>query len=87
MALMTNIEKIRCSIGIQRENVCPGGITKPDLITAIDAVDTWVENNAISFNSALPISFRTNATITQKVELLGYVLMRKIGKLKVEEDK
>ncbi len=53
------------------------GITKTDLRAAVDAADAWVDSNAASFNSALPVAFRTNATASQKALLLvAVVLMR-----------
>jgi hypothetical protein len=52
-------------------------ITKPDLREAVDAADAWVDSNAASFNAALPETFRTNATQSQKSLLLvAVVLMR-----------
>jgi hypothetical protein len=60
--------------------------TKPDLLAAVAAVDTWVDDNATAYNSALPLAFRTEATAVQKAALLGYVIWRRIGKLSVTED-
>lgn len=52
-------------------------VTKVDLKNAVDATDLWVENNAASYNLALPTPFRTNATAEQKSLLLvAVVLMR-----------
>jgi len=87
MALMTKIDQFRCSIAFQRDGVCPGNITKPDLMAAINAIDQWIEANKLSFNAALPLPFRTNVTVEQKAMLLAYVLWRKIGRLRVEEDR
>lgn len=60
--------------------------TKPDLATAVAAIDQWVEDNTAEFNQALPQPFRGTATTAQKVELLAYVLWRRIGRLRVPED-
>jgi hypothetical protein len=69
-----------------RDHICPGGITKPQLAAAIAAIDDWIDSNQASFNSALPTAFRTTATTAEKAELFGYVLWRRIGKLKTQED-
>ena len=53
------------------------GIIKSDLNAAVDAADSWVDSNAASYNSALPATFRANATPGQKSLLLvAVVLMR-----------
>lgn len=59
----------------------PPNITKPDLRTAVDAVDAWLDDNAASFNQALPDSFKTTATTQQKYLLLLYVLLKRMGKV------
>jgi hypothetical protein len=59
---------------------------KADLRAAVDATDTWVDNNAASYNSALPTAFRTNANAQQKSLLLCWVVMRRAGLLRAEED-
>lgn len=53
------------------------GINKADLRAAVDAVDTWVENNQASFNSALPETARTGLTANQKAVLLMYVVNKR----------
>jgi hypothetical protein len=60
------------------------GLTKPDVLAAVAAVDDWAEANAAAYNSALPVPFRTTATAPQKALLLAYVCMRRAGILKVE---
>lgn len=55
----------------------PGSVLKADLREAVDAADQWVEDNASSFNSALPAKFRTAADVSQKIVLLSYVLERR----------
>jgi len=46
---------------------------------AADAADQWADDNAASFNSALPVAFRTTATTAQKTLLLSYVILRRAG--------
>lgn len=80
MAVLPDIDRKKIWVGLMRywsrlhETV---GVNKTDLRAAVDAADTWVDNNAASYNSALPTTFRTNATQNQKSLLLvAVVLMR-----------
>lgn len=70
-----------------RENLTSiTGFTKADLRAAVEAIDGWIDANQSSFNQALPLEFRTGATVAQKVSLMAYVLWRRIGRLRCEED-
>lgn len=71
---------------MREETAEPHAFTKPQLAAAVTAADQWVEDNAASFNAALPVAFRTSASVAQKVALLGFVLWRRIGRLRVSED-
>lgn len=62
------------------------GITKPDLRAAVEATDQWIEDNAASYNAALPQPFRSQASMVQKTLLFCYVAMRRAGILRTEED-
>lgn len=55
------------------------GITKTDLQAAVNAADDWADTNAASYNSALPATFRTNATASQKALLLAVVVLARYG--------
>lgn len=50
-----------------------------DIKAAVDATDTWIDNNQVSFNAALPEPFKTNATQEQKTLMLVYVTMKRSG--------
>lgn len=52
-------------------------MVKADLRAAIDAVDDWINANSASYNSALPVTARTNMTPTQKALLLMFVVSRR----------
>lgn len=70
-----------------REQLTPtSGFTKADLTAAVAAADDWMDTNQASYNTALPVGFRTNATTAQKAELFAYVLWRRIGRLRAQED-
>jgi len=49
-------------------------LAKADLRAAVDAIDDWVENNAASFNSAIPEPARSSLNHKQKVRLLYMVI-------------
>jgi hypothetical protein len=69
-----------------RENITTTSFTKADLLAAVAATDDWIEANLASFNQALPQPFRAAATTEQKAEIFAYVLWRRIGRLRAQED-
>lgn len=86
MALDTSARQ-RVTAQWMRENTSTtAGFTKTDLAAAVAALDDWIDANQASFNAALPSAFRTNATAAQKAALFGYVLWRRIGRLRADED-
>lgn len=52
-------------------------LLKTDLRAAVDAADAWVDANAASYNSALPLTARGALTVRQKALLLAYVILRR----------
>lgn len=56
------------------EKVGPMTHVKPSLKAAAIAANQWVDDNAASFNAALPQPFKRDATIAQKNALLWAVL-------------
>ncbi len=52
-------------------------LTKLELRAAVDAVDTWINDNQASFNSAIPNPARTNLMANQKAELLLYIVKKR----------
>ena len=55
-------------------------ISKSDLLAAVGATDTWIENNQASYNTALPATFRTNATLAQKTLLFCIVAAMRVSR-------
>ena len=52
-------------------------VVKQDIKDAIEATDAWIDTNDAAFNAALPLTFRNNATQSQKALLFCAVtLMR-----------
>lgn len=50
---------------------------KAELRAAFDAADQWMEDNKESYNSALPVAFRTAASARAKAYLLARVLNKR----------
>ncbi len=77
MAVLPTLDRQRIWRGIMRywsaQRDILAGCTKTDLQAAINAADDWIDSNAASYNSALPATFRTNATVAQKAFLLAMV--------------
>ena len=72
MAVLTNADRLelwaefmRYSSNIREEI----GLDKAELRAAVDATDTWIDNNQASFNNALPAAAKANLTQKQKVRL------------------
>lgn len=86
MAVLDSTNRTRCGNQLMRDGRCPGAVKKGDLRAAIDATDDWIEANGAAYNLALPLAFRTNATLQQKVLLFCYVAMRRAGLLRAQED-
>ena len=55
------------------------GCDKADLLAAINATDTWIEDNQGAYNTALPNPFKTNATTTQKTLLFCAVAAMRVS--------
>lgn len=50
---------------------------KADLRAAVNALDSWLNSNAASANTALPQPFRGAASAQQKALLLQFVIQRR----------
>ena len=55
----------------------PIATVKADLRAAINAADQWVDDNAASYNSALPVAARNTLTAKQKARVLVHVLRKR----------
>ena len=53
------------------------GIEKPDLRAAVNAVDQWLESNAVSANDALPEPAKSKLTKQQKALIMSYVIQKR----------
>ena len=83
MATMTDNDRINVWAeyvqGLSAEMDLSTGALLAEVRAAIDAADQWVEDNQVSFNSALPEPFQTWATQRQKAQLLMLVVLRRFN--------
>lgn len=82
MALSTE-DRQRVARGLERhwsrfwETV--SGCTSGDVLAAVVATDTWIENNQAGYNSALPDAARTGLTAPQKTVLFCAVALARVS--------
>ena len=78
MALLTDIQRrslwaqFMSDVSARKEAF--GNLLKADIRAAVDAIDQWVEDNQSSFNSAIPLTARTELSAKQKVEIFKLIL-------------
>lgn len=77
MPLLADGDRVIVWERVMRGDDCPGGLTKTQLRSAVNAVDQWLEDNAASYNAALPLAARNALTARQKQALLVAVMRRR----------
>jgi len=77
MTVLTEQERQDVHVALMRDGNCPGDVVKLDNRAVVNAIDDWCEANQASFNSALPLPFRTSATPLQKARVLARVAIRR----------
>lgn len=80
MAVLSNNDRAAISADFQRkisDIQMPIGINKSDLRLAINAIDQWIDDNAASFNSAIPQPARSALTTKQKAWLFNLVMKQR----------
>lgn len=68
------VAQLQRDLSAERE---PCAVTKAALRAALDADDQWVDDNAASFNAAIPQPARGALTARQKARLLLRVVRRR----------
>ena len=53
-------------------------VSKPELLAAVEATDSWIEDNQGAYNSALPVAARTGLTAEQKTLLFCAVALMRV---------
>ncbi len=56
-----------------------GPLTKADFRDAINAVDQWWSDNAVTVNQVFPVAARNALTNTEKIGVFAYVALRRYG--------
>jgi hypothetical protein len=81
MGVLSENDRVQVWLQWMRENkdAITGAMTKAEFRAAVDAADTLVDDNAASFNSAIPQPARGAMSASQKAALLMYVLFRRWG--------
>ena len=83
MAQLSEIDRKRIWRGLMRwwSNLREilGALSKNDLLAAVTATDTWIDNNQVAYNSALPEVARTALTQSQKTLLFCCVAGMRIN--------
>lgn len=60
----------------------PGAVAKDDLLTAIGALDDWLDTTGAGLiNSAFPQPFRGQASPQKKALVLAYIALQRAGVL------
>lgn len=83
---MDSTNRIRTRNQFMREVRENYGLTKADLLAAVDGLDDYFDTNATAINTAIPQPARGALTTQQKALLVAYIALRRAGKLKAEED-
>lgn len=89
MAVLSTTERRRARTWFLRtlqEQATDAGFSRADIDAALAAADTWADSNAASYNAALPVPFRTTASVQFKALLLAAVAMRRAGLARTTED-
>lgn len=79
LADSNRIEVRRELTGELSNNRVPINLTKAQIKAAVDAIDTWIDNNRTSFNNAIPEPAQSILTTTQKVRLFLFVLSKRFN--------
>ncbi len=77
MAVLTDQQRFETWAQYMRENAAPIAVSKPDLRAAVDAIDTYLNDNAAAINSAIPQPARSALTTVQKALLLTAVVAKR----------
>ena len=81
MAELSEGDRVICWEKWMRDNkdAITGALTRAELRAAVDAVDTWLNDNASALNTAIPQPARGVLTTAQKARLTTIVIERRWG--------
>ena len=80
MAVLSDADRAEACVELNREvsadqQSCP--VVKADLRAAFNAADVFAQDNAASYNSALPLPFRTAASASLKARVLAKAIYKR----------
>ena len=78
MTELTDSLRSEVSAEFQRGDYGPLAATKADIRDAVNGLDAWLDSSVSQINQAIPQPARSLLTVTQKIELLRFVLARRI---------
>lgn len=55
------------------------GLDKNDLIATINAINSWLDTNAVSLNNAFPAKAKASLSVSQKAALLEIICRIRFG--------
>lgn len=82
MAILSTSNRLRIWRGFMRflsRELEPLALTKAELQAAINATDTWIDDNQVSYNSALPSAAQSGLTTPQKTLLFCAVALMRVS--------
>ena len=82
MAELSEVDRQRIWRGIMRHwsrLLESADFSNVDFKAAVDATDIWIDANQVSYNTALPNPFKTNATQAQKTLLFCVVAAMRVN--------
>jgi len=77
MAVLSDSDRITVWAEFLRNGQGDLGLTKSDVRAAVDAIDSWMDSNAGSLNSAIPQPARGVLSTRQKAALLKAVVTKR----------
>jgi hypothetical protein len=60
-----------------RQELIGGSLSKIELRDAVNAIDDWIDDNAVAFNNSLPAPAKAQLTQKQKYEIFKRILVIK----------
>jgi hypothetical protein len=77
MAVLSDPDRLNVWAEFLRNGQGDLGLTKADVRAAVDAIDSWMDTNAASLNTAIPQPARGVLSVRQKAALLKAVVTKR----------
>jgi hypothetical protein len=79
MAVLIDADRVLVWASLMSDNTEACNITKADLRAAVNAIDDFLEANAVAINNTLPAAAKAGLSVAQKARLLSYVVRKRWG--------